>query len=81
MEFSRKEYWSGLPCCSPGDLPNTGLEPRCPALQADSLLSEPPGKSNKYCNNHQMLQMYVPVPMMVPGVRGERGDSSTWVGH
>ena len=43
--FSRQEYWSGLPFPPPGDLPNPGIEPRSPALQADSLLSEPPGKS------------------------------------
>ena len=36
MEFSRQEYWSGLPCPSPGDLPDPGIEPRSPALQADS---------------------------------------------
>ena len=44
MEFSRQEYWSGLPCPSPGDLPDPGIEPGCPVLQADSLPSEPPGK-------------------------------------
>ena len=44
LEFSRQEYWSGLPSPSPEDLPNLGTEPRSPALQADSLLSEPPGK-------------------------------------
>ena len=44
--FPRQEYWSGLPFASPGHLPNPGIEPRSPALQADSLLSEPPGKSN-----------------------------------
>ena len=42
--FSRKEYWSGLPCPPPRDLPNPGIEPTSQALQADSLLSEPPGK-------------------------------------
>ena len=42
--FSRQEHWSGLPCPLPGDLPNPGVEPRSPTLQADSLLSEPPGK-------------------------------------
>ena len=42
MEFSRQEYWSGF--SSPGDLPNPGIEPRCPALQVDSLPSEPPEK-------------------------------------
>ena len=44
MEFSRPEYRSGLPCPPPGDLPVPGIEPMSPALQADSLLSEPPGK-------------------------------------
>ena len=44
MEFSRQEYWSGLPFPSPGDLSDPRVEPRYPALQADSLLSEPPGK-------------------------------------
>ena len=42
--FSRQEYWSGLPFASPGDLPNPGIEPGSPALQADPLPSEPPGK-------------------------------------
>ena len=42
-EFSRPEYWSRLPCPSPGDLPNPGIEPRSPALQADSLPAEPQG--------------------------------------
>ena len=44
MEFSRQEYWSGLPFPSLEDLPNPGIEPRSFALQADSLPSEPPGK-------------------------------------
>ena len=44
MGFSRKEYWSGLPFPSPGDLPNPGIKPGYPTLQADSLLSEPPGE-------------------------------------
>ena len=43
MGFSRQEYWSGLPCPSPGDLPKPGIKSGSPALQADSLLSEPPG--------------------------------------
>ena len=44
MEFSRQECWSGLPCPSPGDPPNLGIEPRSPTLQGDPLPSEPPGK-------------------------------------
>ena len=42
--FSRQEYWSGLPLPSPGDLPNPGIEPGSPVLQADSLPSELQGK-------------------------------------
>ena len=42
--FSRQEYWSGWPFPSPGDLPNPGIKPGSPALQAESLLSDPPGK-------------------------------------
>ena len=41
MGFSRQEYWSGLSFASPGDLPDPGIEPRSPALQADALTSEP----------------------------------------
>ena len=48
MEFSRQEYWSGLPFPSPGDLPNPGNKPRSPALQADTLPSELPGKPIHY---------------------------------
>ena len=44
MGFPRQEYWSGLPFPSPGDLPESGIEPGSPALQADSLPAEPPGK-------------------------------------
>ena len=44
MEFSRQEYWSGLPIPSPGDLPNPGVKLKSPALQADALQSEPQGK-------------------------------------
>ena len=45
MGFSRLEHWSGLPFPSPGDLPDPGIKPSSPALQVDSLLSEPPGKA------------------------------------
>ena len=44
MGFSRQEYWGGLPLPSPGDLPDPGIEPRSPGLEADALTSEPPGK-------------------------------------
>ena len=43
MGFSRQDYWSGLPFSSPGDIPNPGIEPGSPALQANTLPSEPQG--------------------------------------
>ena len=46
--FSRQEYRSGLPFLSPGDLPNTGMEPGSPALKVDSLLTEPPKNFQQY---------------------------------
>ena len=51
MGFSREEHWSGLPLSSPGDLPDPGIEPRSPALQADSLLTE-------LCGKPQILQYF-----------------------
>ena len=42
MEFSRQEYWNGLPFRSPGKLPNPGIEPRSPSCQADTLPTDPP---------------------------------------
>ena len=45
MEFSRQEYWSGLPFSFPQDLPDPGIEPRPPTLWADTLPSEPPQKN------------------------------------
>ena len=53
MGFSRQEYWSRLPFPSSEDLPDPGIKPRSPALQADALPSEPPGKSNSMFKRHQ----------------------------
>ena len=58
--FSRQEYWSGLPCPPPGDLPNPGIEPISPvspALQADSLPAEPPTKRSSLLHLHVSLYM------------------------
>ena len=52
MGFSRQEYWSGLPFLPLGDLPDPGIEPWSPALQADALTSEPPGKPQDNLNSH-----------------------------
>ena len=55
--FSRQEYWSELPCPPPGDLPNPGVKPGSPTLQADSLPSEPPGKP-KTCTVSDLYHYY-----------------------
>ena len=61
MGFPRQEYWSGLPCPSPRDLPNPGTESRSPTFQADSLLSEPPEKpKNTGIGCHALLQGIFP---------------------
>ena len=61
MEFSRQEYWSGLPFPSPGDLLNPGIEHRSPALQADSLLTELQGKPpNPEVDSLSLLQGIFP---------------------
>ena len=65
MGFSRQEYWNGLPFPSPGDLPDSGIEPKYPALQADALLSEPPGKSM-----YKMEIIIVPSSSVVKRLKG-----------
>ena len=54
----QQEYWSGLPCPPPGDLPDPGIEPSSPvspALQADSLPTEPPGRVDLYCSSFRYI--------------------------
>ena len=58
MEFSRQEYWSGLPFPSPGDLLDPGIEPKSPTLQADSLPSEPAGKPHELHIQSIILKQY-----------------------
>ena len=72
--FSRQEYWSGLPCLPPGDLPTSGIEPRSPTLHADSLPSEPPGKpKNTGVGSLPLLQGIFPTQESNPGLlRGRR---------
>ena len=55
MEFSRQEYWGGLPFPSSGDLPHPGIQLGSPALQADSLQFEPPGKPNNCLSSVHLL--------------------------
>ena len=71
MGFSRQEYWSGLPWPSPGDLSNPGIEPRSPELQADSLPSEPPGKT-QHMISVQNLTLSLPTTLQ------ERDRACVW---
>ena len=60
MGFSKQAYWSGLPCCPPGDIPNLGIEPTCPAPQADSwLLSPQRNLFTCYTWSHMLLIRFV----------------------
>ena len=69
LEFSRSEYWSGWPFPSPGDLPNPGIKPWSPTLQADSLLSEPPGKpKNTGVGSLSLLQVIFPTRELNQGL-------------
>ena len=68
MEFCRPEYWSGQPFPSPGDLPNPGMEPRSPTLQADSVPVEPPGKpKNTGVGSLSLLQRIFPTQKLNRG--------------
>ena len=73
MAFSRQEYWTGFPFPSPGDLPDPGIEPRSPALQADALQSEPPGKPIKETLKERERRVCVAV--------GICGELRFWKGH
>ena len=73
MEFSRQEYWSGLPFPSPGHLPDPGIEPKSPTLQADALLSEPAGKSTEKLHGKRSLSLcFQLLPHLVMYKRGTK---------
>ena len=81
MEFSWQENWSGLPFPSPGDLPNPGMEPVFPALQADILPSEPPGKFLRHqgmrgCNCAQVSRPPPPPPAPHPQLPSQHSASA-----
>ena len=63
MGFFWQEYWSGLPFLSPGDLPDPGIEPRSPALQADSSPSESPGKPHHYLFYKSFIHIHFKLPL------------------
>ena len=76
MEFHRPEYWSGQPFPSPGDLPNTGIEPKSPTLQVDSLPTEPQGKpKNTGVGSPSLLQQIFQNPGIEPGSPALQADS------
>ena len=58
----RQECWSGLPCPPLGDLSDPGIEPRSPALQADALTSEPPGKPRTLRDHQKLVGKYLSIP-------------------
>ena len=68
MKFSRQQYWSGLPFPSLEDLSNPGIEPRSPALQADSLPAKPPGKACKATNSCTQLSICTENSTLVAGL-------------
>ena len=66
MGFFRQDYWSGLPFPSPGNLPDPGIQPGSPALQADSLLTEPPGKPLLLLSHFSHVQFFETVARQAP---------------
>ena len=84
MGFSRQKHWSGLPFPSPGDLPDPEIEPGSPAFQADSLPSEPPGKSKNFIflsfppyliclrpMTVSLVHCHIPAPKRAPGTKNK----------
>ena len=67
MGFSRQEYWRGLPLPSPGDLPDPGIKPGSPTLEADILIFEPPEKHSisilNFLRNHRIIFYQGPAPV------------------
>ena len=73
VEFSRQEYWSGLPFPSPGDLTDTEIKPRSLTLQADSLPSEPQGSFNVMYNANISGEMFMVQFNWINGLGGDKG--------
>ena len=86
--FSRQEYWNGLPCPPPGDLPKPGIQPKSPTLQADSLPSKPLGKpKNTGVGSLSLLQGIFPAQesnrglphcKQIPYQLSYEGNPGTW---
>ena len=78
MGFSRHKYWSGLPFPSPGDLSDPGIEPRSPALEEDTLTSEPPGKIVESVGDVIMNSTISPTTEMLPPLADRKLTQSNW---
>ena len=76
VEFPRQEYWSGLPFPPPGNLPDPGIEPWSPELQADSLPSKPPGNSNKINSILLLVNIIIYEIIIIIALPGKEGHSS-----
>ena len=74
MGFSRQGYWSGLPFPSPGDLPDPGIRPGSPALQADSIATEPPWNPHYIIYEGYWRRKWQPTPVFLPGESQGRGS-------
>ena len=70
--FSKQEYWSGLPCPPAGNLPDPGIEPTSPTLQADALLSESPGKASSHKSWPKNKGLLLMLSLMLGGIGGRR---------
>ena len=82
MGFSRQEYWSGLPFPSPGDLPDPGIKPRSPTLEADALTSEPPAeelykKDHHDPDNHNGVIIHLEPDILKCDVKWDLGSITT----
>ena len=82
MGFSRQEYWSGLPFPSPGDLPDPGIKPRSPTLEADALTSEPPAeelykKDHHDPDNHNGVIIHLDPDILKCDVKWDLGSITT----
>ena len=81
MGFSRQEYWSGLPFPSPGNLSNPGIKPGSPPLQADSSLSESPGKPQFNKKNRKNFEQNKQVLGLFNNPINQKGKSHEYIGE
>ena len=81
LGFSRQEYWSRLPFPSSRDIPDPGIEPRSPALQADALPSEPPGKPKDMVHIYNYLAIKYIIQPFVMLILGNKSIGVVFYQH